>query len=75
MSVFSPRVGLSLQAQEPRLQFFHRKLSNQGCSYTSDLMDVVAFQLFSTPHPLFGIWTDFKRSQGHQRGGEESGFG
>ena len=35
--VFCQRAGLSLQAQEPRLQFcqrqvFHRKLGNQGCS-------------------------------------------
>ena len=37
MTVFWPRAGPSLQAQEPRLQFsqrqvFHRKLRNQGCS-------------------------------------------
>ena len=36
-----PRPSLSLQTQEPRLQFcrrqvFHRKLRNQGCSFTRD---------------------------------------
>ena len=38
---FCRRAGPSLQAQEPRLQFcrrqvFHRKLRNQGCSFTRD---------------------------------------
>ena len=34
-----------------------------------------SFLLLSAPHSLFSIWTDLKRSQGHQRGAEESGFG
>ena len=39
--VFCPRAGLSLQTQEPRLQFcskavFHCKLRNPGCSFTRD---------------------------------------
>ena len=37
--VFCPRADPSLKVQEPRLQFcrrqvFHRKLRNQGCSFT-----------------------------------------
>ena len=40
-AVFCPRAGPSQQAQEPRLQFwwrqvYHRKLRNQGCSFTRD---------------------------------------
>ena len=39
--VFCPSAGPLLQAEEPRLQFcrrqvFHRKLRNQGCSFTWD---------------------------------------
>ena len=34
-----------------------------------------SFLFLSVPQSLFSIWTDLKRSQGHQRGGEESGFG
>ena len=34
--VLCPRAGLSLQIQTPRLQFFHRKLRNLGCSFTRD---------------------------------------
>ena len=39
--VFCPKAGPSLKVQEPRLQFcrrqvFHRKLNNQGCSFTRD---------------------------------------
>ena len=33
-----------------------------------------SFLLLSTPHFLFSIWTNRKRSQGHQRGGEENGL-
>ena len=41
ITVFCPRGGPSLQAQEPRLQFcrrqiFHRTLNIQGCSFTRD---------------------------------------
>ena len=61
--MFCPRAGPSLQAQEPRLQFcrkqvFHRKIRNQGCSFTRDWICVVASRCFSHP-----IWTDLKRSE------------
>ena len=53
-SVFCPRAGPLLQAQEPRLQFcrrqlFHRKLRNQGCNVTSDWIGAVATHCFSHP--------------------------
>ena len=56
--VFCPRAGPSLQAQEPRLQFcerevFHRKLRNQGCSFTRDWMGAVASTCF--PHPTLSL--------------------
>ena len=78
-----PRAGYSLQAQEPRLQFwrrlvFHRKLRNQGCSFTRDSIGAVASCCF--PHSTLSlaskqILKDLRRFQGHQRGGKESGFG
>ena len=34
-----------------------------------------SFPLLSAPNSLFSIETDLKRSQGLQRGGEDSGFG
>ena len=45
--VFCPRTRLSLQTQAPRLQFcqrqvFHRKLRNQGCSFTRDVKEIVS---------------------------------
>ena len=54
ITVFYPRAGLSLQAQEPRLQFcrrqvFHRKLRNQGCSFTRDWIGAVAAHCFLHP--------------------------
>ena len=60
--VFCPRAGPSLQAQEPRLQFcrrqvFHRKLRNQGCSFTRDRIGAV---YYLSP---FSICTDLKRSE------------
>ena len=67
----------------PRLEFcrrqvFHRKLKNQDCSFTRDLIGAVASRCF--PHPTLSLASeqtlkDLERSQGHQRGGEESGFG
>ena len=59
-------------------QVFHRKLRNQGCSFTKDLIGAVASHCF--PHPTLSLASehtlkDLKRSQGHQLGGEESGFG
>ena len=81
--VFCPKAGPSLQAEKPRLQFclrqvFHHKLRNQGCSFTRDLIGAVASRCF--PHPTLCLASeqtlkDLKRSQGHQRGGEENGFG
>ena len=69
---FCPRAKPSLQAQAPRLQFcrrqiFHRKLRNQGCSFTRDLIGAVASRCF--PHlslslslSFFSICSDLKRS-------------
>ena len=82
ISVFCPRAGPSLQAQEPRLQFcrsqvFHRKLRNQGCSFTRDLIGAVASRCFPHPTPSSAFeetLKDLKRSQGSQLGGEECGI-
>ena len=81
--VFCPKAGPSLQAEEPRLQFcrrqvFHQKLRNQGFSFTRDSTGAVASRCF--PHPTLSLVSeqtleDLKRSQGHQRGGEENRFG
>ena len=81
--VFSPRAGPSLPQQEPRLQFcrrqiFHRKLRNQGCSFTRDWIGALASGSF--PHLTLSLTSqqtlkDLKRSQRHQRGCEECGFG
>ena len=78
--VFCPKAGPSLQEEKPRLQFcrrqvIHRKLRNQGCSFTRDLIGAVASRCF--PHPTLSLASeqtikDLKRSQGYQRGGEES---
>ena len=62
--VFCLRSGLSLQTQEPRLQFyprqvFHWKLRNQGCSFLG-INRCGSFPLLSAPHSLFSIWTDIK---------------
>ena len=81
--VFCPRAGLSLQTQEPRLQFYrrqvcHRNLRNQGCSFTRNWIGAAPSPCF--PHPTLSLVSEqtlkhLKRSQGNQRGGEESGFG
>ena len=60
-----PRTGPS---HERRLQFcwrrvFHRKLRNQGCSFTRHWIDCGSFPLLSAPHSVFSIWTDLKRSR------------
>ena len=70
--MFCPREGPSLQAQESRLQFcrrqvFHRKLRNEGCSFTRDLIGPVVSRCF--PHPTLSLASeqtlkDLKRSQG-----------
>ena len=83
ITMFCPRAGPSLQVQDPRLQFcqrkvFHRKLRNQGCSFTRDLIGAVASRCFSHPTlSLASVQTlkDLKRSQGNQHGGKESEFG
>ena len=46
--VFYPRIGPSLQGQEPRLQFCRRQVFHQGCSFTRDWIGVVGFRT-----PLF----------------------
>ena len=71
-TVFSPKAGPSLQAEKPRLQFcrrqvFHRKLRNQCCSVTRDLIGAVASRCF--PHPTLSLATEktlkgLKRSKG-----------
>ena len=58
-----------------RRQVFHRKLRNQGCSFTRDLIGAVASRCFL--HLTLSLASqqtlkDLKRSQGHQRGGEEN---
>ena len=47
--VFCPWASPSLQAQEPRLQVFHRNLRNQGCSFTRDWIHAVASLCFPLP--------------------------
>ena len=69
--LFCAKAGLSLQAEKPRLQFcrrqvFHRKLRNQGCSFTRNLIGAVASRCF--PHPTLSVASeqtlkDLKRSQ------------
>ena len=48
---FFPKAGLPLQTQESRLQF-HKRLNRSG-----------SFPLLCSPHSLFSIWTDLKRSE------------
>ena len=82
-SVFCPKAGPSLQAEKPGLQIcrrqvFNRKFRNQGCTFTRDLIGAVASRCF--PHPTLSLASeqtlkDLKRSQGHERGGEECGVG
>ena len=56
--MFCSKTGPSLQAQEPRLQFcwrqvFHRKLRNQGCSFTRNWIGAVASHCL--PHPTLSV--------------------
>ena len=70
--VLCPKAGPPPQVEKPRLQFcrrkvFHRKLRNQGCSFTRDLIGAVASRCF--PHPTLSLapeqtLKDLKRSQG-----------
>ena len=67
--VFCPKAGLSLQAQELRLQFcrrqiFHLKRRKQGCSFTRDWLGAVASRCFPCPflslpsEQTLEIWKD-----------------
>ena len=58
-------------------QVFHRKLRNQGCNFTRD-EQVRQLPVVFAPHSLIIIsrnLENLKRSQEHQRRGEESGIG
>ena len=70
-TVLCPRAGLSLQMQAPRLQFCPKAGLPLGINRCD------SFPLLSAPHSLASEQTlkDLKRSQGPQRGGEESEFG
>ena len=63
---FCPKAGLALQTQEPRLQFYYGRI----CAVASHCFLHPTLSLVSEQ-----TLKDLKRSQGHQRGGEESGFG
>ena len=82
--VFCPGADLSLQTQERRLQFcrrqvFHCKLRTKA-AVLSGMNTCGSFPLLYAPHSLFlslaseQTLEHLRRSQGHQRGGEESGF-
>ena len=77
-SVFCPRAGSSLQTQEPRLQFCPKAgLTPQTQEQRSQFFYIASCCF---PHPTLSLSSeqtlkDLKRSQDHQRGGEESGFG
>ena len=63
---FCPKTALPLQTQDPRLQFYYGWIG------------AAASRCF--PHSTLSLASeqtlkDLKRSQEHQRGGEESGFG
>ena len=75
--MFCPRTGPSLQTQAPRLQFCPKsglplQTPEPRFAVLLGLNRCGSFPLLSAPHSLFSIWTNLKRSQGHQRGGEES---
>ena len=81
--VFCPRAGPSLQAQKPRLQFYPKaglllQTQEPRLQFYQGWIGVVASHCFL--HPTLSVTSeqtlkDLKRSQGHQRVGEESGFG
>ena len=70
--VFCARASLSLKTQEPRPQFcskagLHRKLRNQGCSFTRDWIGAIASHCFL--HTILSLASeqtlkDPKRSEG-----------
>ena len=61
-----PRAGLSLQTGTKAA------VPPKGKSSTANSRTKFAVlpEMLSAPHSLFSIWTDLKRSQGHQRGWE-----
>ena len=66
--MFCPKAGPSLHAEKSRLQFcrrqvFHRKLRNQVCSFTRDLMGAVTFRCF--PHPTLSLAWRMSRAFSH----------
>ena len=66
--VFCPRVGPSLQTQEPRLYFCRKaglppQTLEARLQFYQELNRCDTFPLFSAPNSLFGIWTDLKRSE------------
>ena len=72
IKVFCPRAGISLQAQEPGLQFYrrqvlHRELRNQDCRFTRDWIGAVATRCFPQPTLSFAselTLKNLKTSQG-----------
>ena len=61
-----PKTGLPLQTQEPRLQFYLGWIGAvASCCFLHPILTSASLQTLK----------DLKRSQGHQRGGEESWFG
>ena len=67
-SVFCPRSGPSLQTQTPRLQFCPKaglplQTREPRLQFYQGLNRCGSFPLLSTPHFLFSIWTDLKRSE------------
>ena len=82
ISVFCPRAGPSLQIQAPRLQFLPKaglplQTQEQRLQFYQGMNGMAASHCF--PHPTLSLATeqtlkDLKRSQEHQRGGEESEF-
>ena len=66
--MFCPRVGPSLQAQGPRLQFcrrqiFHCKLRNDNCSFSRDWKGAVASRCFRHPTLSLASEQTLKRSE------------
>ena len=82
-SVFCPRAGPSLQTQAPRLQFYPKaglplQTQEPKLKFYWRWIGAVASRCF--PHTTLPLASKQtlkykKRSQGHQRGSEESGFG
>ena len=51
---FCPKAGLSLQTQEPRMQFYEGWIGAVAS---------LCFPLLCAPHSFFSIWTNLQRSQ------------